>query len=301
MSNPFINQLKYQFRSGSMHIRLILVNLIVFLGIRIAMAIAEINHSEEALRTIGDIFCLNTNPSEFIKHPWGLLTSIFSHFDFLHFLLNMLFLYVSGNMFLQFFTNRRLLHVYIIGGIAGGLFELIANNFHSFHGMSLNLAVVGASGSIMAIFIALAVHKPNIQVLLFGAFPVKLIVLAGFYILMDLLKINSNDGTAHFAHLGGALIGFLSVTNLNSSRNIINMSESFGQRFKKFWSGIFKPGPRMKVEKGGGSRPKTDEEFNMDKKARQQKTNKILDKISKSGYESLSKAEKEFLFSQSQK
>jgi len=298
-NNPFVNQLKHQFRNGSMHIRLILVNLIVFLGIRIAIAIAEINHSDEAMRMIGDIFCLNTNPATFLQHPWGLITSIFSHFEFFHFLMNMLFLYFAGNMFLQFFSNRRLLHVYIIGGIAGGLFEMIANSIHAFHDSSFSLAVVGASGSIMAIFIAMAIYKPNIQILLFGVFPVRLIVIAGFYVLTDLLKIGSNDGTAHFAHLGGALIGFLSVTNLNSSRNIINMSESFGQRFKKFWSGIFKPGPRMKVERGG--RPKTDEEFNLEKKARQEKTNKILDKISKSGYESLTKAEKEFLFSQSQK
>jgi len=299
MSNPFLDQLKYQFRNGSMHIRLILLNVFVFAVINILVMIDRANPSLGLASFVSRTFTLQTDPQLFIRNPWGLITSIFSHFGFFHLLMNMLFLYFAGNMFLQFFTNRRLLHVYIIGGLTGGLLELLSKQLLAGTSLFDYIPVVGASGSVMALFVAIAVHRPNTQVLFFGVFPVKLIVIAGLYVLMDLLQIRKGDGIAHFAHLGGALIGFLSVTNLHSSRNIINMSESFGQRFMKFWTGLFKPKTKLKVEKGG--KPKTDEQYNMDKKAHQEKTNRILDKISKSGYESLSKAEKEFLFSQSKK
>lgn len=299
MSNPFLNQLKHQFRSGNMHIRLILLNVLVFFIINILLIIGKANPSLGITEFVSKTFTLQTDPELFIRNPWGLFTSIFSHVGFFHLLMNMLFLYFAGNMFLQLFSNRRLLHVYIIGGIVGGLLELLSRQLLAGNSFFDYIPVVGASGSVMALFIAVAVHRPNIQVYFFGLFPVRLIVLAGIYVLMDLLQIRKGDGIAHFAHLGGALIGFLSVRNLHSSYNIINMSETFGQRFKKFWAGIFKPGPKMRVEKGG--RPKTDEQFNAEKTAKQEKINKILDKISKSGYESLTKAEKEFLFSQSQK
>ncbi len=299
MSNPFLNELRYQLSKKSSLILLILINLFVFLAIGITMTIGHLSKADGPVsELLIKIFMLNGSPKGFLHAPWGIVTSIFAHFDVLHFLFNMLFLYFSGRMFLQFFTSRRLLHLYVVGGIAGGLLEIAAHSV--FPGLSGHeTVIVGASGSVMSIFMAMAFYKPNLEITLFGGINIRLILIAGIYLLLDVVGLANDDGTAHFAHLGGALIGFLSVTNLNSSRNIINMSESFGQRFKKFWSGIFKPGPRMKVERGG--RPKTDEQFNLDKKARQEKTNKILDKISKSGYESLSKAEKEFLFSQSQK
>jgi len=297
MANPVIDQLRMQFRSGSMHIRLILINLFVFVGIRLALAIGNLSHHPEVKQIVDEIFSLRTSFGSFLYQPWALVTSIFSHYNFLHFLLNMLFLYFAGNMFLQFFSGRRLLHVYIIGGIVGGLCEMMVNSvFPQFE--HFDLVIVGASGSIMAIFIAIAAYRPTLRLQILPGIQTPLILIAGIYVISDLISIGSKDGTAHFAHIGGALVGFLSVTNLNSSYNIINMSETFGQRWKKFWANLFKPGTRMKVEKGGRM-GKTDEQYNLDKKARQAKTDKILDKISKSGYESLTKAEKEFLFSQS--
>ena len=300
MSNPIFTDFKNQVLKGSSLMKLILVNTIVFLAIQLLAMISHSSADNGALEeVIINTFTLQTTWEGFLHHPWGLVTSIFTHFGFMHFFLNMLVLYFAGSMFLQFFSSRRLIHLYVIGGLAGGLAELMVHNlFPHFFPVSF---VLGASGSIMAIFIAMAFYRPNLQVLLFGVFPLRLIVLAGIYLLSDLLRIGSNDGTAHFAHLGGALIGFLSVQNLNSSKNIINISEMFGQKWKMFWSNVFKPKSHLTVERGGVRTGKTDEEYNADKKERQEKINKILDKISKSGYESLTKAEKEFLFSQSKK
>lgn len=297
MSNPIFNDIRNQLRGSSL-MKLILINTLVFIAVQLTMMIGRSSEDPGAVAdTLINIFTLQTPLEGFLHHPWGILTSIFSHFTFMHFILNMLVLYFAGSMFLQFFSSRRLVHLYVIGGIFGGLTELLIHNL--FPGLVHSSFVLGASGSIMAIFIAMAFYRPNIQVLLFGVLPLRLIVLAGIYLLSDLLRIGSNDGTAHFAHLGGALIGFLSVQKLHSSNNIINISEMFGQKWKAFWSNLFKPKSSMRVKQGGARMGKTDEEYNLDKKAKQEKINKILDKISKSGYESLTKAEKEFLFSQS--
>lgn len=287
-------ELKFQLKNGGMHIRLIFINSAVFLAM-IFLDIAE--------RTTHNIwiewfkiqfFTLQTNLHEFVYAPYGLLTSIFTHFSPLHFFFNMIFLYYAGILFRQSFSDRRMLHVYILGGVVGGIFELIANQF-SVSGS----VVLGASGSIMALFIAIAVHRPNMQINFFGLFPVKIYIIALIFLVGDLLQAFKTDGTAHFSHLGGALIGLLSVQNLHSSSNIINWTESIHQRILAAFSGR-KKRPKMKVQSGGRV-VKSDEEYNMDAKARQERIDKILDKISKSGYESLTKAEKDFLFSQSNK
>nr|WP_294861258.1 rhomboid family intramembrane serine protease [uncultured Fluviicola sp.] len=288
-------ELKFQFRFGGMHIKLIFVNSLVFLAMLFLGMAWNVSQSTWINWVRIKLFTLQTNLGDFIKAPFGLVTSIFTHFDFFHFLFNMLFLYFSGSLFRRFFSDRRMLHVYIVGGIVGGICELIANQF-----LGKGTIVLGASGSIMALFIAISVYKPNITINLFGIFPLKIYVLALIYVVSDIAQTLHSDGTAHFAHLGGALIGFLSVQNMHSSSNIINWTESVQQRILGFFSGRKRKGPKLKAQKGGRV-VKTDEEYNMDSKAKQAKIDKILDKISKSGYESLTKAEKDFLFSQSNK
>jgi hypothetical protein len=204
----------------------------------------------------------------------------------------MLFLYFSGQLFEQIFDKRRLWQTYIFGGISGGMLEIAAHYlFPSFQ--NADQVVVGASGSIMAIFTALAFHSPNIRVNLFGIFPVKIYLIAIFFLLNDLIGIaDPSDNVAHFAHLGGAIFGLISIQSMHSNNNILSVLGSFFDRIKK----IITSG---KSTKSGKAKIKTDEEYNLEKKRRQEKTDAILDKISKSGYESLTKAEKDFLFQQS--
>ncbi len=248
-----------------------------------------------------NIFSLNTDLGEFIFHPWGIITSIFAHFTVWHFLMNMLFLYFSGKMFEQLFDQKRLLYTYIIGGIAGGILEILAHLIFPTL-QNEKIVVVGASGSVMAIFAALAFHRPNLQVNLFGVFPVRLIILAGFFVLTDLLSLGLNDGTAHFAHIGGVIIGMVSVHNLYSSSNLINRTQMIGDSLIRFFRNLFSSNKKLKVKKGGATRGpkfKSDEDYNAEAKEKQIIIDKILDKISKSGYDSLTKTEKEILFNQS--
>ncbi len=288
-----IEDLKYHYKHGGMHMKLIFINAAVFLLIGILTVLGKLSGNNASY--LESIFALEANFNGLLYKPWGLFTSIFAHFGFLHFLFNMMFLYFSGKMLESFFGPKRLLYIYIFGGIAGGLFEIIAHEIFPTL-VSQVTVVVGASGSIMAIFIALAFYRPNIQVNLFGVLPVRLIILALAYMAYDLFSLANNDGTAHFAHVGGAFFGIISINNPQSSQHFLKRIELFMDGFFNKLKSFFGPKkPKMTVKRGG----KTDYEFNAEKKVKQEKTDAILDKISKSGYESLTKAEKDFLFNQS--
>lgn len=288
----FKDELIYQYKTGGAHIRIIFINTAVFLFMGILLMIQTLSNGAlgDLYGTLRAIFTLNTDAELFITHPWGLFTYFFSHFSFIHFLLNMLFFYSAGQLYTQFFSGRSLWHLYILGGIGGGLFELIAHQLFQLN----NTNIIGASGSVIAVFIALATYKPQLKLNLFGMFPMPFFVLALILIVSNLVSLGSNDLVAHFAHLGGAFVGYIAVQNLNTKKNIIYKSEQVFQFFKR----LFQPKSQLTVKKGSRV-PKTDEEYNLEKKKRQEKVDQILDKISKSGYESLTKSEKEFLFSQS--
>jgi hypothetical protein len=190
-----------------------------------------------------------------------------------------------------------MLYTYVLGGIFGGIFQILAYSiFPALQGTEV--FVVGASGSVMAIFMAAAFHRPMAEVLLFGAVKMKMIFIAGIFILVDLLRMGSMDNVAHFAHLGGIAFGILSIQKINSKNNIINWSKRTVDNLTKSLKGE----PKMKVHKGGKKKQyntRSDEEFNRHKKASQAQVDAILDKISKSGYDSLTKKEKQILFDQS--
>lgn len=295
--------LKYRFQFGGMHVKLLFVNAIVFIFIGFLhvftrlLGNVEIEQSTSIL--LHDIFALQADFLGLITKPWGLITSIFSHFEFMHFLFNMLFLFFAGQLYEQLFGGRKLLNIYILGGIAGGILEIVAHELFPALSNSQSI-VVGASGSIMAIFIAAAMYRPNTKIMLFGILPIRIIVLAGIYFIYDLLSLGMPDGTAHFAHIGGGIIGVISVKTMDKPNNILTRFARFTDKiFAIFKRDFFKKKNTLNVERGG--RPLSDEEFIARKKENQAKTDAILDKISKSGYESLTSKEKEFLFKQSNK
>jgi membrane associated rhomboid family serine protease len=283
-------ELKFQLKSGTMTNKLVIVNICVFLLIHLLFALEKIIGVSFISSLIQKTFTLDATLIGALSMPWGFITSIFAHFDLMHIFSNLIFLYFAGNLFERYFNSRMLLLTYLFGGLAGGLGEVISttllfpNEYHT---------VLGASGSVMAIFAALAFYSPNTKVFLFGVLPVRLFVLALFFLANDLIGIgNANDHIAHFAHLGGALFGFLAMQNLNSSKNILTKIDELSKRIRETFKRIGKAKPKKR-------RTKSDEEYNYEKKNKQDQTDLILDKISKSGYDSLSKKEKDFLFNQS--
>lgn len=295
----FIDELKYQYKHGGMHIKLIFVNALVFIVIGILSTIAKLSETEGNIQyVLEQIFTLRTTFYDFILKPWGILTSIFAHFGFMHLLLNMIMLYFAGRVFEQFFSSKRLLAIYFLGGISGGIFEILAHEL--IPSMSIQpTIIVGASGSIMAIFIGLAFYKPTIPINLFGLFQFPIIYLGLAYLLYDVLSLGANDGTAHFAHLGGAVIGVLASQKPFQQHNLVFRFERFLDRIITFFSTIKQKQSKPKFKYDVNVRNMKDEDFILEKKRKQEQVNQILDKISRSGYESLTKAEKDFLFKQS--
>jgi hypothetical protein len=204
----------------------------------------------------------------------------------------MLILYFVGKLYESIFDKQKLWLIYIWGGIFGGLFEVIAHLF--FPALQTNSTVIiGASGSIMAILSSLAFHSPTMKIMLFGIFPIPIFIIALLFWLIDLIGLSTGDDhIAHFSHLGGAIFGFLAVQQVNSSKNILNMIQRWWRNFLAIFN-------KNKSNPSRKSTIKADEDYAYEKRKRQEKTDKILDKISKSGYDSLTKEEKDFLFNQS--
>ncbi|NDA98663.1 MAG: rhomboid family intramembrane serine protease, partial [Flavobacteriia bacterium] len=188
----FLEEFKFQLFSGTMTNRLVIVNVLVFIFIVLLEAIFRLLKMDQAIieNFCSLIFTLDTNIQEFIFKPWGLITSIFSHFDLWHLLFNMVFLYFSGSYFERLFGGKKLLLTYIFGGLVGGIFEIGAESLFPLLQNTQQL-VVGASGSIMALFTALAFYSPNTKINLFGIIPIKIYFIALFFLVQDLIGIGS--------------------------------------------------------------------------------------------------------------
>ena len=280
----FLSELKHELLKGKMNHRLLIINVAIFIFIQVWLAIGRLGGVPDDI--IYHIFTLDPNFTRLLYQPWGILTSIFSHFDFIHLLFNMVFLYFAGKIYEDIFDSKRLLITYIIGGVFGGLAEILIQSL--FFPLKESALVVGASGSIMAIFVAVAFHSPNMKVQLFGRFSIRLYFVALFFLIQDIIGIGKNDGIAHFAHLGGAIFGVLSVQN----STLLNRIET---GFTSLFKGKFGTSKKQQPK----SRFKSNEDYNQERREQQIQTDKILDKISKGGYESLTKQEKDFLFKQS--
>lgn len=229
-----------------------------------------------------------------LNHPWTLITHMFTHVDFWHWLWNMVGLIFSGRLFHHFLGNRKMLTTYLLGGLAGFALFFIAFNLLPI--IDGEATVIGASGAIMAVFIAIAAYAPNYEVGLFGgSWRIQIKYLAAVYVIADFVSIRYFENTGgHLAHLGGALYGFVLARYLREGKDI----QAWAEKWIGRW--FFGERPvRMKVVKT--QRPRTDEDFNAEKLRNQKRVDSILDKISRGGYDSLTREEKEFLFKYSQK
>ena len=208
----------------------------------------------------------------------------------------MIMLYFGGTLFIQFLGGKKLLNTYIFGGITGALFYILAfNYFPVFSDVSKVSYALGASASVLAVLVAIAIYNPDysVQLVLFGRVKMKYIALV--FVLMDVLSIEKENPGGHIAHLGGAVFGFTYIMLLKKNMNMFGFFKPVAAFFKK----LFTPKPKLKVEYKKDGRPLTDDEYTKLRAEKQKKMDGILDKISKNGYNSLTKEEKEFLFSAS--
>lgn len=282
-----LDEIRESFHKGSTLTRLIYINLAVFLVIRLVNVFYFLAAVEFPFL---DWLALPSDFNQLTSRPWTLLTYMFLHFDFLHILFNILWLYWMGQIFLGYFDQAKLLALYLLGGLAGGLFYVLGYNFFPVFAESITQSrLLGASASVIAIVTALAVHAPNHTLHLMFIGPVKIKYIALFSVLLYVIGISSSNAGGNLAHLGGAFWGVVYILQLrrgfDPSRGITWLSN----RVRK----LFTPRPKVKVTY---RKPVNDMDYNRLKNQEQERMNQILEKISKSGYGSLSKEEKEILF-----
>jgi len=287
-----LDQIKQTFRQGSNLIRLIYINVAVFLFLKVLEVLAFLFGFSGITDALLPWLAVPADLPQLITRPWTLFTYMFLHTGFFHILFNLLWLYVFGRIFLMYLNEKRLLSVYLVGGLSGAALYILAFNiFPAFQDAVPMSVALGASASVMAIVIAISVYIPNFTINLLLIGPVKLKYIAIFTIVLDILSIPSSNSGGHIAHLGGALFGYLYIAQHRRGRNI---TRSFDRVMDRLFS-MFKPRPKFRVTH---KRPMSDVEYNKWKAERQERIDEILEKIAKNGYESLSREEKEILFRQ---
>lgn len=290
MSDSLFNQLIARWKSFGIVERLITINVLVFITIFTLSLVGKwFNISILNAGSESEFFlAVSSNWRVLLARPWTIVTHMFVHAGVMHILFNMVFLYFAGRMFVGFFGAKKLLSTYLLGGISGFILFFIASQLlPNTGGMA-----VGASAAIMAIFIAVATYFPNMEIRLFLFGNVKLKYVALIYILIDYLSLGGMNAGGHIGHLGGAAYGFALMYNLKHGRDIGLWFEQLLDRLASLFS---RKGMRVVHRNKPKKRVVSDDDFNAQKLDKQKQIDRILDKISKGGWDSLSKDEKEFL------
>ncbi|MDR2887226.1 MAG: rhomboid family intramembrane serine protease [Bacteroidales bacterium] len=289
------NDIKGSFNRGSSLTKLIYINLGVFIAISFA-AIAGFLFTNPLIdeNTVRFLAVPASLPGLAMR-PWTLITYMFLHKDIWHILFNMLWLYWFGTIFLQMLDQRKLVSVYLTGGICGAaLYILSFNIFPAFAGIVSESVAIGASASVMAVVVAIAAYTPDypINLLLLGRVKIKYMALA-ILVLTSFMDFQVNSG-GKLAHIGGAIFGYVYAMKLRQGSDLGKWTNAVID----WCATLLKPRKKMKVTYRRP--PANDHEYNKVKADRQAEINAILDKISKGGYDSLTREEKDILFRESQ-
>ncbi len=290
-----IDEIKNSFRKGSTLTKLIYINLAVFIVVNLVEAAYFLSNRHSGYSGFLAQLAVPADLHILVRKPWTLITYMFTHKGFIHILFNLLWLFWFGKVFLEYFDGKKLVGVYLFGGLAGAVMYVAAFNLFPVFSRDLSQSIaLGASASIMAVAIAIAAYVPNYtwQLLFIGRVKIVYVAIA-LLILSSLIEFSQNAG-GKIAHIGGALFGYLYTVRYKQGKD---MTRGLNRLLEKFFT-LFRPRPKIRVTH---MRSETDMEYNKRKADEQKEIDRILDKIAKSGYGSLSAREKEILFRQSEK
>ncbi|TDO77567.1 membrane associated rhomboid family serine protease [Flavobacterium chryseum] len=280
-----LDDLKLQYKLGGIAMRVIYWNIACFVISLIFFYQFSVGQFE-----FPSWLALSSDPQVFSFKPWTFLTYAFFHYGFWHLLFNMMVLNFSSTLFLTYFTQKQYLGLYILSAIfAGVIFAL------SYYFLNYSASIVGASAAIMAILVATTTYQPlmNIRLLLIGN--VKLWHITAVILILDLMQFRLGNMGGHISHLAGAVFGFIFIKLLQNGTDlsivISRILDFFTNLFRKSSSTPFK-----KVHKNYNKPTQKPISKIVTKDKTQQQIDEILDKISQSGYDCLTKEEKEFLF-----
>lgn len=287
-------------RPNNAHVQLIIINVTIFIVIGVFSVIGEISGATAISDFLYNQFTIPPTLAEYVGRPWTLFTYMFAHsrWDIFHILFNMLVFYWFGRIFVEYLGSDKLVALYVLGGLVGGLLYLLMFNTVPYYiersGFS---GMVGASAAVYAIVVATATLLPNYTFFLLFFGPVKIKYIAGFYVVISFLGTTQANAGGNIAHLGGALMGFVYLKQLQAGVNW----GSWITVTLDWLKDLFRSKPKVKVTyRNEESKPKKAVKVQLSKTS-QDEIDAILDKISERGYESLSKEEKEKLFNASKK
>lgn len=289
------DKLRYKLQTATVVEKLIAINVLVFLLFYLVKTIAFLFQLPSDFLLEWLVF--PKEPGEYIFKPWSIITYSFLHGGVWHILSNMLILYYAGVYFLTYFSPKKLLTFYFLGVIIGALVYMLSYNLFPAFQATGRSYLMGASAGVMSVLVGIATHVPNLRIRLLILGSIKFWYIAAFLVALDIIQIPISNSGGHLAHLGGALFGYVYAQQLGKGNDIGSGFERIITSFLSLFDTNKKPKPTMKTvyKKPGRPAAKTSaSRFNKDEK--QQKIDAILDKISKSGYDSLTKQEKDFLF-----
>lgn len=286
-----LQELKFQYKIGNVGVRLIFWNLLFFAVPEVVFAVLQLFHIQI---NYTDFVSLSTNWNDLLWKPWSILSYAFFHAGIIHLIFNMLMLHFTVRLFLTFFTQKQLLGVYLLSAIFSGMVYLLG--YHYLPALSGVLtSMVGASGAIMAILLAATTYQPfmEVQLMFFGR--VKLWQITVLLLFIDLIQLPMNNTGGHIAHLSGAFFGYIYIKLLQNGTDLSRIVSTVID----FFTNLFRPKkatPFKKVHVNPKKPTVKRDSKIVTKDKTQQQIDEILDKISQSGYDSLTTEEKEFLF-----
>lgn len=289
---------KLRFQMASITEKLIAVNVVVFVLFYLLQTLAFLfNWPADFLL---EWLVFPKDPGEFLFKPWSIITYAFLHSGIWHILSNMLILYFSGMYFLQFFSPKKLLNFYLLGAIFGALMYMLSYNlFPAFSGLGRSY-LLGASAAVMAVLVGVATHVPNLGVRLMFLGTLKIWWIAAFLVILDVIQIPISNPGGHIAHLGGAAFGYVYAKQLGKGNDFASAFEKlvdwFLGLFSRSSSSSRKSNLKTVHRRKGGERTAPYARRPHKEDIDQAKVDAILDKISKSGYDSLTRQEKDYLF-----
>jgi len=289
------DEIKTTFRHGNNLTKLLYINGALFLIVKIVEMIGVLSSSPLFAEKFLSFLAVPAYLPVLAARFWTPITYMFLHQGFIHLLFNLLWLYWFGKIFMHYLDQRKLVAVYLLGGLSGALLYIGFFNIFPAFSTTLPLSIaLGASASVMAVVIAIAVWVPEYEIHLFliGRVRLKYVALI-IFLLTSVFDFSVNTG-GKIAHIGGAMFGFIYAGYL---RKGIDLGRGIN-RVLDFFANIFKPRQKLKVKHK--KPPRDDYQYNKMKAESQEEINMILDKIGKGGYDSLTKEEKQKLFSASQ-
>lgn len=293
-----MDSIKEQFRRGGMYLTLLYVNLGVFIFLQLLKVVAELMVNSQVLTIPYELLAVNTDLGVILYKPWTLITNAFVHISGWHLISNMLYLFFLGGMLEHYLGKKKILSLYLLGGLVGTIIQIGAKHIFPLFSSLPDYNIIGASGAVFAIAVGLITYNPKLEVRLFGVIPAKLIYIVGLLFVLEFLRLSELDGVAHFAHVGGGLLGLVSMYYYKKGTDILGWLD----RLQGALTGKKATRHKMKVkyskfrdQNKDQKPPRDDYDYNASKAAQQERLDKILDKIKYKGYDGLTKEEKEFL------